>query len=41
VKRKVLAKTASETPPNATHWSRASMAAEMDISVGRNWAEAG
>src|SRR5258705_1614472 len=44
VKRKVLAKTASQMPPNATHWSRASMAAEMDISpssVGRIWAEAG
>ena len=44
VKRKVLTKTASETPPNATHWSRASMAAEMGISassVGRIWAEAG
>jgi transposase len=44
VKRKVLTKTASETPPNATHWSRASMAAEMGLSpssVGRIWAEAG
>jgi transposase len=44
VKRKVLAKTASETPSNATHWSRASMAAEIGISpssVGRIWAEAG
>jgi transposase len=44
VKRKVLTKTASETPPNATHWSRASMAAEMGISsssVGRIWTEAG
>ena len=44
VKRKVLAKTASEPPPNATHWSRSSMAAEMGISpssVGRIWAEAG
>src|SRR6202521_3324797 len=38
VRRKVLAKTAGETPLNATHWSRASMAAEMGISpssVGR------
>ena len=26
VKRKVLAKTANETPPNATHWSARSMA---------------
>src|SRR3954468_628961 len=25
VKRKVLAKTASEPPPNATHWSRSSI----------------
>src|SRR5712671_2546423 len=44
VKRNVLAKTASEPPPNATHWSRSSMAAEMGISpssVGRIWAEAG
>jgi hypothetical protein len=32
VKRKVLAKTASETRPNATHWSTALMAAEMGIS---------
>jgi transposase len=44
VKRKVLSKTASELPPNATHWSRSSMAAAMGISpssVGRIWAEAG
>src|SRR5215813_3731022 len=44
VKRKVLSKTASELPPNATHWSRSSMAAVMRISpssVGRIWAEAG
>jgi transposase len=44
VKRKVLSKTASELPPNATHWSRSSMAAVMGISpssVGRIWAEAG
>jgi hypothetical protein len=32
VRLKVLAKTANETPANATHWSRASMAAEMGIS---------
>jgi hypothetical protein len=31
VKRKVLSKTASELPPNATHWSRSSMAAETGI----------
>jgi transposase len=44
VRLKVLAKTANQTPANATHWSRASMAAEMGISpssVGRIWAEAG
>jgi transposase len=44
VKLAVVIKTASETPANATHWSRASMAAEMGISrssVGRIWAEAG
>jgi len=40
----VLTKTASETPANATHWSRASMAQAADISpssVGRIWCEAG
>ena len=44
VKLAVLKKTANETPANATHWSRASMAAQMGISpssVGRIWAEAG
>ena len=45
VRLKVLAKTANTKPPaNATHWSRASMAAETGISpssVGRIWAEAG
>ena len=44
IKCKVLSKTASELPPNATHWSRDSMAAAMGISpssVGRIWAEAG
>ena len=44
VRLKVLAKTANETPANATHWSRTSMATEMGISpssVGRIWAEAG
>jgi transposase len=44
IKLAVLTKTANETPANATHWSRASMAAEMGISpssVGRIWAEAG
>ena len=44
VKRKVLTKTASETPSNATHWSVRSMAKAMGIShtsVQRIWAEAG
>ena len=40
---KVIAKTVQETPPNATHWSRAAMAEAVGISpssVGRIWAEA-
>jgi transposase len=40
VKLKVLTKTAGETPANATHWSRASMAKAVGISpssVGRIW----
>ena len=44
IKREVLAKTASQTPPAATHWSVRTMAAEMGIShtsVQRIWAEAG
>ena len=44
VKRKVLTKTAGETPPEATHWSVRSMAAAVGIShtsVQRIWAEAG
>jgi transposase len=44
IKLAVLTKTANETPANATHWSRASMAVEMGISpssVGRIWAAAG
>jgi transposase len=44
IKRKVLAKTASQTPPAATHWSVRTMASEMGIShtsVQRIWAEAG
>jgi transposase len=44
IKRKVLAKTASQTPPAATHWSVRTMAAEVGIShtsVQRIWAEAG
>ena len=44
VKRKVLAKTATETPRDATHWSVRTMAAEFGIShtsVQRIWAEAG
>ena len=41
---KVIAKTVQETPPNATHWSRSTMAGAFGISpssVGRIWAEAG
>jgi transposase len=41
---KVIAKTVRETPPDATHWSRTSMAEAVGISpssVGRIWAEAG
>ena len=44
VKLAVLKKTASERPPNATHWSRTSMAKAVGISpssVGRIWREAG
>ena len=39
----VLTKTARETPANATHWSRTSMAKAVGISpssVGRIWADA-
>jgi transposase len=44
VKLAVLTKTAKETPANATHWSRTSMAKAAGISpssVGRIWREAG
>ena len=44
VKLKVLAKTAQERPPNATHWSVRSMAKAVGLShtsVQRIWAEAG
>ncbi|MGE3710504.1 MAG: helix-turn-helix domain-containing protein [Hyphomicrobiaceae bacterium] len=44
VKLAVLVKTASETPANAMHWSRETMAAAIGISpssVRRIWAEAG
>lgn len=44
IKLAVITKTTTQLPPNVTHWSRASMAAEMGISpssVGRIWAEAG
>ena len=43
VKIKVLTKTTRETPVDATHWSRASMAEAVGISassVGRIWREA-
>jgi hypothetical protein len=38
---KVIAKTVQETPPNATHWSRALMAEANGISslsVDHTWA---
>ena len=41
VRLKVIAKTVQQTPPNATHWSRAMMAEAVGISpssVGRIWA---
>ena len=44
IKAKVLAKTTTETPPNATHWSARTMAKAMGIShtsVQRIWDEAG
>src|SRR5919106_651542 len=44
VKLKVLAKSAQERPPNATHWSVRSMAKAVGLShtsVQRIWAEAG
>ena len=44
IKLAVLKKTATETPANATHWSRTSMAKATGISpssVGRIWREAG
>lgn len=44
IKLEVLTKTAKETPANATHWSRTSMAKAAGISpssVGRIWREAG
>ncbi len=44
IKTKVLTKTSTETPPNATHWSVRTMAKEIGIShtsVQRIWAEAG
>jgi transposase len=40
VRLKVIVKTVQETPPNATHWSRATMAKAVGISpssVGRIW----
>ena len=44
VRLAVLTRTAKETPEDATHWSRTSMAAAVGISpssVGRIWREAG
>ena len=43
IRLKVITKTAQETPPNTTHWSRALMAEAAGISpssVGRIWAGA-
>jgi transposase len=44
IKAKVLAKTTTETPPNATHWSARVRAKAMGLShtsVQRIWNEAG
>jgi transposase len=44
IRLKVIAKTVQQAPPNATQWSRASMAEAVGISpssVGRIWADAG
>jgi len=44
VKLAVIKKTASETPDDATHWSRSTMATAVGISpssIGRIWREAG
>jgi len=44
VKLSIIKKTASETPADATHWSRTSMAKAVGVSpssVGRIWREAG
>ena len=44
VRQLVVAKTTRETPPNATHWSLATMAKALDLSprtVGRIWQEHG
>ena len=44
VRLKVIARTVRETPPDATQWSRSTMAEAVGISpssVGRIWAEAG
>ena len=44
IRLEVLKKTAGETPEDATHWSRTSMAKAVGISpssVGRIWREAG
>ena len=41
VRLKVIAKTVQDAPPNATHWSRVTMAEAVGISpssVGRIWA---
>ena len=44
IKDEIIRKTLEEKPPNATHWSRSLMAAEMNVSdstVGRIWKQNG
>ena len=43
-KTAIVRKTTNETPPNATHWSRASMAEATGVSestIGRIWRKYG
>jgi len=43
-KASIIKKTTQETPPNATHWSRSSMAEDTGVSestIGRIWREHG
>jgi transposase len=44
VRTEIIRRTSQETPPEATHWSRSLMAAQVGVSpssVGRVWASAG